>query len=225
MPSGLLRIAFFDGRDPDRPGRFNGTAFKEMTDDVYFDLQIDISMYEDLGYESAESYILKTLEYMQYANVDITEIYLFDHGAADDGMELGDTFYSLAGPSDQNPQDQSLQKFAEKAGSFLKHDDPSTPDYDGAVINLRCCFGGTFADEVATWSGVRTTGWTQEITGHAGMNTGTNMETFDFIGLGPDKPDYGGNGSYMTYTPRADGGKADETGKEPPCSYGGYCGY
>ena len=98
-------------------------------------------------------------------------LYLFDHGwdgigendtqVDKGGIQLGgtdpnhtDNWYTVAGPTKDYPNDSSLKEFAQDLGKFTNV---------GTTINIRSCYGGLFAQEVAQWSGRTTTGWTGKV--------------------------------------------------------------
>jgi hypothetical protein len=85
-----------------------------------------------------------------------------------------------------------LGYLAEGLGRILKHGNGELPysQYDGATIHLRCCYGETFADQVADASGLRTTGWTGEV--HSAISGAPDYAP---------GADYYGSGDYVTYYP------------------------
>ena len=166
-PSGLIRIAFYDGSDPGTPW-YNGTAWEfpvngdvlhEFADDDWFDLSIDISVIpenvkEMANVQTSADYIIYILKCFKEWGADVTDVYIFDH-AWEGGITLGNDWYFL----DNNDPDKqegngSLEEFARELGQVTNDGtyDPETRDYSGCKIHLRGCYAGYSVDKFSQWS-------------------------------------------------------------------------
>jgi RHS repeat-associated protein len=203
-PSGLISVAFYDGRYKDE-------GFGECADD--FDIWIPLEDAYKYGFTGAAGdFVIAMLQSMKDYGQDVTEVYFFDHGF--DGMEwnqeefekghdgyslvnpgitLGDELYSVLAPSDKYPGDLSLKEFAEG----LK-----TATNEGTTLNFRGCSEGLIAKDVAAWSGRTTTGFTGSVYPKA---NDWNMDKKEQDGY-----EYSGSGDYVVAVP-GEGGTVIET--------------
>jgi hypothetical protein len=163
--------------------------------------KFDISAYKKTSFKSGADLIIAILGTLKtVCNLDVTEVYLFDHGwnGADPdgdggadalpGMQLGDTFYSV------NESDPNLDSNGYNFLHFAKQLEGVTNSK--TTINLRCCYGGVFADKVAAYSHRTTTGWTGV------MNCTWSVGTPDPDSIDPDLAEYTGTGDYVTAKPQ-----------------------
>ena len=234
-PTGLIRVAFYDGGDMGGEGLLDGKDFRELADDDWFEYSFNMrEIPDDLkesGISSSADYIIYILSTLKEKGADISDVYFFDHGWGGGnnlpgeprdlpaGLELGDSYYSVAGPTKVDPGHQNLKDFADRLGRVLRTPNPVTGNRVATTINLRSCYGGTFADEVATWSGCITTGWTDEVVG-AVVPEGLDPDSpWLSTGFGPD---YSGTGQYLTYAPTGSGGQAELADKKEWWEYRGY---
>jgi len=211
-PSGLVRISFYDGSDSSTGFAANGNIWKNMADDEWFDFSFDMRNGEFTPYDTVADYIIAKLTDLQNKGYKITEVYFFDHGwdgteldpnnqptkVAGGGFSLGDEWYTIdeRKPADAPMGNGSMEKFAKRLGTLLNADAYSLngdAPYTGPTIHLRSCYGGQFAEQFASWSGLQTTGWTKEVS--YGAADDLPNDPMDWI------PDYHGNGDYVTWTP------------------------
>jgi RHS repeat-associated protein len=205
-PSGLVRVAFYDGSDTS-PFIGGPQQKQAATDQFLFDFSFDMRDGESLLYDTVADYVIAKLADLQEKGYKVAEVYFFDHGwvAADPddpssevsegGFSLGDEWYLTDGVKcPLSPMGGTMKEFAERLGLLLNADAYAVNGetaYIGPTIHLRSCYGGRFADEFANWSGLQTTGWTEQVIfGSAGVVTIPDNGT----------PDYHGQGYYEVWT-------------------------
>jgi RHS repeat-associated protein len=185
-PSGLITVAFYDGGDRD-----NGNSFREGADDrPAFTFSYDMRNGEP-NMTCAE-YIIFVLGNLHKNNVEVTDVYIFDHGMSNlndpnsHGLQIGDEIFWQGSVE--------LKKFSEDLASVTGTDDPDTPEYDGTTLNFRNCYAGNLVEDIAEWSKRKATGYTDVV-----IPWVANFPE-------PDEkerpgPDYYGTGKYVEATP------------------------
>jgi len=180
-PSGLASVAIYDGGDK--------TDFESRVQHADYSIDMRVpgdvwDVWEQWGLTAGEiriKWLKDRLLGLRRADVDITELYFYDHGwngealfepegersywerVDEGGLTIGDEWFTVKGPEGYYPEDYYLEDFADMLRTMLKADDPDTEDYDGTTVHLRSCYGGLIADEMAEWSGLEVTGYTDLI--------------------------------------------------------------
>jgi len=184
-PSGLLRISFYDGSDEGWSRGANGDQFKEVADDEYFDIKVNMRPPDHLNMTETEWIIAVLDAIVNYLGYEVTDVYFFDHGIVDDpsnpsdvvGLEFGDEhlFWNPEG------EEKGLEGFMKKLQNV-------TPQ--GSTLHFRHCYAGADEDKLKSlveWSHRRVTGSTGEIYyGNLPKVYRPNWEPF----FGEDGPDY-----------------------------------
>jgi len=199
-----VKIAFYDGGDdPESFWDIGGTGWKECADDDYFDIAINIRQGETWGYGQngqpgpfgdLTDFVIRELgnpkdwagrtEYNEYLNthsgdyskLEITDVYIFDHGReGGGGLDIGD--------EQLNSGSSQLTAFLGGVGTAL------TNTGSDAVIHFRGCQIGdnrSFLQELAAGTGHNVTGLKGDI----------NLPLLAYI-LEIPGPDYGYDALYM----------------------------